>query len=294
MLTQKTTGEKVFSVFNVIILLAIALTCLLPFLNVLAISLSSNAMASSGAVTFLPKGFTLSSYQFLLTKGAFWAAFGVSIKRVVLGVVLNMLITIITAYPLSKASARFPGRSIYLWYFFFTMLFSGGLVPGYMLINELGLMDSIWALILPSTVPVWNIILMLNFFRTIPTEMEEAAYMDGAGHLRILFQIYVPCSLPSIATLTLFCTVGHWNAWFDGLLYMNRPENYPLQSYLQTIFVDIQSMGVSSDNYDLIRELSDRTLKSAQIILATVPILAVYPFLQKYFVSGLTLGSVKG
>lgn len=291
---KRTRGEKMFTIFNVLILIAIAMCCLLPFVNVLALSLSSNAMASSGTVTFWPKGFTLSSYEYLLTKSAFWTAFGVSIKRVVLGVTLNMLITMITAYPLSKSSLKFPGRTAYVWYFFFTMLFAGGLIPSYVLINEIGLMDSIWALILPSTVPVWNIILLLNFYRNIPSELEEAAYIDGAGHFRVLFQVYVPCSLPSLATLTLFCTVGHWNAWFDGLLYMNHASNYPLQSYLQTVFVDVQALGASSENFGLIQELSDNTLKSAQIIIATIPILAVYPFLQRYFVSGLTLGSVKG
>ncbi len=291
---KRTRGEKIFNIFNIILLGLIALTCLLPFLNVLALSLSSNAMASSGAVYFWPKGFTLSSYEYLLTKAPFWTAFGVSIKRVVLGVTLNMFLTVLLAYPLSKTSDKFPGRQIYMWYFFFTMLFSGGMIPAYVLINQIGLMDSIWALILPSTVPVWNIILLMNFYRGIPSELEEAAHIDGAGHLRVLFQVFVPCSLPSLATLTLFCTVGHWNAWFDGLLYMDNAAHYPLQSYLQTVFVDVSALGASSDNYDLIKELSDRTLKSAQIIIATIPILAVYPFLQRYFVSGLTLGSVKG
>ncbi len=291
---KRTRGEKVFAVFNGLITLAAALSCLLPFLNVLAISLSSNAMVSSGAVTFLPKGFTLTSYQYLLGKSQFWTAFFVSIKRVALGVALNMFITIITAYPLSKRNNQFGARKIYIWYFFFTMLFAGGLVPSYILINDLGLMDSMWALVLPSTVPVWNIILLLNFFRNIPSELEDAAYIDGAGQWRTLFQIYVPCSLPSLATLTLFCTVGHWNAWFDGLIYMDNPANYPLQSYLKTIFVDVVAMGVSSDNYHLIQELSDNTIKCSQIVIATLPILMVYPFLQRYFVSGLTLGSVKG
>lgn len=292
--TRRTKGEKIFAVFNVLITAIAALCCLLPFVNVLAVSFSSNAQVSSGAVTFWPKDFTLTSYEYLLSKAPFWTAFGVSIERVVLGVVLHMFIIIITAYPLSKSTAQFKARKYYIWYFFFTMLFGGGLIPSYMLIQSLGLMDSIWALILPSSVPVWNIILLLNFYRTIPTELEDAAYIDGASHWRTLFQIYVPCSLPSLATLTLFCTVGHWNAWFDGLIYMDDPSHYPLQSYLKTIFVDVTALGASSDNYQLIQELSDNTIKSAQIIIATIPILMVYPFLQRYFVSGLTLGSVKG
>ncbi len=292
--TKRTRGERIFAVFNGVVTAAAALCCLLPFLNVLAISFSSNAQVSSGAVTFWPKDFTLTSYEYLLGKAPFWQSFLVSLERVALGVVLNMFITIITAYPLAKRSSQFGARRYYIWYFFFTMLFGGGLIPTYLLIQSLGLMDSIWALVLPSTVPVWNIILLLNFYRGIPSELEDAAYIDGAGHWRTLFQIYVPCSLPSLATLTLFCTVGHWNAWFDGLIYMDNPAHYPLQSYLKTIFVDVTALGASSDNYELIRELSDNTIKSAQIIIATVPILMVYPFLQRYFVSGLTLGSVKG
>jgi putative aldouronate transport system permease protein len=291
---KRTAGEKCFTVVNAIIITVAAISCLLPFLNVLAISLSSNAMASGGAVTIWPKDFTTNSYQYLLTKSSFWTAFLVSLKRVAIGVSLNMFLTIIFAYPLSKPTEKFPSRTAYVWYFFFTVLLSGGLMPTYALMNSIGLMDTIWALVLPSTVPVFNIVLLLNFYRTIPSEMEDAALIDGAGHFRTLFQVFVPCSLPALATLTLFCTVGHWNAWFDGLIYMNTPENYPLQSYLQTVIIDMQSAAAASQNYDLIKELSDRTLKSAQIIIATVPILAVYPFLQRYFITGLTLGSVKG
>ncbi len=292
--TRRTKGEKIFAIFNFLITLCAALTCLLPFINVIAISLSSNAMVSSGAVTFWPKGFSLNGYQYLLTKSQFWQAFWVSIKRVGLGVVLDMFTTIITAYPLAKYPEQFRARKIYIWYFFFTMLFNGGLVPTYLLISQLNLMDTMWALVLPSTAPVWNIILLLNFFRTIPSELEDAAYIDGAGHWRTLFQIYVPCALPSLATLTLFCAVGHWNGWFEGLIYMDNPANYPLQSYLKTVFMDVVAMGVSSDNYHLIQELSDDSIKCAQIVVATIPILLVYPFLQKYFVKGITLGSVKG
>lgn len=293
---KRTIGERVFAVFNTLFVLLAALCCLLPFLNVVAMSLSSNAMASSGTVTFWPKEFTVKSYSYLMTKSAFLTAFFVSVQRVLLGVSLNMLLTVILAYPLSKSSAKFPARTRYVWFFFFTMLFSGGMIPSYVLIQNLGLMNTLWALVLPSTVPVWNIILLLNFFRSVPGELEDAAQIDGAGHFRTLFAVYVPCSLPALATLALFCTVGHWNAWFDGLIYMDRTENYPLQSYLQTVFVDLQAIAMQggSDNYGLIAELSDRTLKNAQIVIATVPILAVYPFLQRYFISGLTLGSVKG
>ena len=294
MTMKRTAGEKVFAVFNALIVAVAAITCILPFINTIAVSLSSNYYADGGMVGFWPKGFTAKSYSYLLQNAPFWTAFGVSLKRVGLGVALNMFITIITAYPLSKAREKLPSRGAYVWYFFVTMLFTGGLVPTYLLIQDLKLMNTIWALVLPSTVPIGNIVLLLNFFRHVPSELEDAALIDGAGHFRTLFRIYVPCSLPAIATLTLFCTVGHWNAWFDGLIYMNSVANYPLQSYLRTVIIDINALMTLNPDASVIRDLSDRTLKCAQIIIATIPVLMVYPFLQKYFISGLTLGSVKG
>lgn len=291
---KRSLGEKIFTVFNFVILSTAALTCLLPFINVLAMSLSSNAMVSSGDVGLIPKDFSLNSYAYLINKAPFWRAFGISVVRVVLGVGINMLLTVTIAYPLSKSKDKFPSRTLYVWFFFFTTLLSGGLIPSYFLINQLKLTDTIWALVLPSAVPVFNIILMLNFYRQVPSELEDAALIDGAGHWRTLWQIFLPCSLPAVATLTLFCTVGHWNAWFDGLIYCNDPNNYPLQSYLQNVIVAMDFSSTGVQDFDLIKELSDSTLKSAQIIIATLPILCVYPFLQRYFVTGLVVGSVKG
>lgn len=289
-------GLKISRGFNAVFLSLLALSCLLPFVHVIAVSFSANAAVSAGMVSLWPVKPTAFSYSYLLQKVQFWSAFGVSVERVLLGGAVNMFFIISIAYPLSKAKDQFRFRTLYTWYFFFTALFSGGLIPVYMLIYKIGLMDSIWALILPGAVNVFNVVLMLNFFRQIPRELEDAAFVDGAGHLRTLVQIFLPCSLPSIATLSLFTIVGHWNAWFDGLLYCNRIENYPLQSYLQTVIVglDFSKSTTVVDDYDKLKELSDRTLKSAQIIIATVPILCVYPFLQKYFVSGIVVGSVKG
>jgi len=294
MILKRTPGEKTFMMFNMLFVSAAALACILPFVNTIAVSLSSNYYADGGMVTFWPRGFTVRSYEYLLGMAPFWNSFGISLKRVGLGIVFNMFLTVITAYPLSKMRDKFPSRRLYIWFFFISMIFTGGLIPNYMLIQDLGLMNTIWSLILPSTVPIGNIILLLNFFRQIPGELEDAALIDGAGHFRTLFRIFVPCSLPALATLTLFCTVGHWNAWFDGLIYMNRMENYPLQSYLRTVIVDVTIMMTTNPNYDALKELSDRTIKNAQIIIATIPVLMVYPLLQKYFITGLTLGSVKG
>lgn len=287
---------KVFEVINNVFLILLALTCILPFIHIIAISFSSNAVVSSGAVTFWPKQVTLYAYKYLLTKDLFWTTFLNSVLRVIFGVGINMLMIVLIAYPLSKDKKDFRWRNVYLWFFFFTSLFNGGLIPNYMLLNELKMLNTIWSLVLPCAVHVFNMILMLNFFRQLPREIEEAAYIDGASHWRTLREIFIPCSLPSIATLTLFSVVNHWNAWFDGLIYMHEATKYPLQSYLQTVIVglDVTSGNFDPTDVERIKELSSRTITAAQIIIATLPVLAVYPFLQRYFVAGITLGSVKG
>lgn len=291
---KKSIGRRVFEIFNTLFLMFLAAICLLPLLNVLAISLSSSSAAGSGEVSFFPVEFTLKSYEFVLEKSEFWTSFGVSIGRVFVGVPLSLLVTILTAYPLSKTDAQFQGRKVYVAVLVFTMLFSGGLIPWYMTISNLGLIDSFWVLVLPSCVSVYNIIILMNFFRQLPYELEEAAFIDGAGFLRTLVQIVLPLSKPALATITLFCVVTHWNSWFDGLLLMNSPEHYPLQSYLQTVIVNSDTALMSTSDILTLSQVSDRTQKAAQSFVAAVPILCIYPFLQKYFTEGLVVGSVKG
>lgn len=294
MLLRQTRGQKIFNVFNYILLSAAALLCVMPLVHVVALSLSDNAAVSGGMVTLWPVRFTLEPYIYVLERGAFWTAFGVTIQRALLGTVINVLLVILLAYPLSMSKEKLRARTLYVWFFFFTMLFNGGLIPTYILVKEIGIMDSLWALILPGAVTVFNMILMLNFFRQVPEELEDAAMIDGANHWRTLWQIYVPVSTPAIATITLFCVVAHWNAWFDGLIYMRSAEHYPLQSYLQTIVVKFDFQTMSATDAMRLAQLNDRSVKAAQMVVAAVPILLVYPFLQKYFVSGIKLGSVKG
>jgi ABC-type sugar transport system, permease component len=289
-----TTGRKVFLACNYTILAISALLCLLPLINVLAISLSSKSAAAAGFVKFWPVDFTWASYKYALSKPEFIQGFLVSLERVALGYIVNMVLTILVAYPLSKDRFGFRYRHYYAWFFIITMMFSGGLIPTYMTIKEAGLLDTIWALVLPGAVPVFNVILLMNFFRGLPKEIEEAAFMDGAGRWRILIQIFLPLSLPSLATVSLFVLVHHWNSWFDGLIYMNSPKNYPLQSYLQTIIVTPELNNLQVDQLLEATMVSDRTFKAAQVFLAALPILMVYPFLQKYFMKGLVMGSVKG
>ena len=293
---KQNKSEKVFMVFNYTFLLILALICLLPFINIIAVSLSKNAAVAANYVKLWPVQFTTYAYEYVIGKKLFWSSMVVTIKRVLIGGVINMLLVVLCAYPLSKDMSNFKSRSIYVWYFFFTMLFYGGIVPLYLLMHQLHMLNTIWALILNNALPVFNMILMLNFFRQIPKELEEAAFVDGANPFRVLWAIYIPCSLPAIATIGLFVIVYHWNAWFDGLIFMNDPSNYPLQSYLQTVIVGLnfQTSQSMAGEFNKLKELSDRTVRAAQVIVATIPILCVYPLLQKYFVKGIVLGGVKG
>ncbi|SFT20852.1 carbohydrate ABC transporter permease [Paenibacillus sp. BC26] len=293
MLEYYTFSRRMFLSFNYVFLACLGILCILPIIHVLAISFSSSAAAQAGYVKLWPVQFSLSSYEYVLHKPAFFKSILVTLKRVGLGIPVNMLLTVLIAYPLAKEAKKFPMRTFYAWVFVITILFSGGLIPLYMTIKYTGIMDSIWAMILPGAVPVFNVILLLNFFRGLPKELEEAAFMDGAGHWTTLWRIFLPLSLPALATITLFATVNHWNSWFDGLIFMNSPDHYPLQSYLQTVVINRDLTLMSSADMKSLTEVNDRTAKAAQIFLGALPILMVYPFLQRFFMKGIVLGSVK-
>lgn len=293
-MVSHTAARKVFRVCNALFFLLYALLCLIPIIHIIAMSFSASTAVSAGRVTLVPVEPTLKSYEYVLRKSEFWRAFRVSLVRVVLGVGINMLMVILAAFPLSKTKQDFCARTVFVWFFMITMLFSGGMIPSFMIVKYTGLLNTIWALVLPGAVPVFNVVLLMNFFKAVPKELEESAFMDGAGYSRILFQIYLPVSLPALATLTVFALVTHWNSWFDGMIYMSDAKNYPMQTYLQSIMVSTNTKLTTKAQAQLLRLISDRTLKAAQIVIATVPILMVYPSLQKYFVAGMTLGSVKG
>lgn len=296
MVKYKSTSRTVFMVVNYCILALLSLTCLLPFLHLLAVSFSSSAAVSAGEVGFIPVDFTLYSYEFALKGGKFFAALWVSLKRVVLGVVVNLVLMILTAYPLSKTKEKVAGRNIYMAFFVVTMLINGGLIPTYLVVVKLGLKNSIWSLILPGALPVYNMIILMNFMRGLPEEIEEAAMIDGAGPFRVLLQIILPVLKPALATVGLFSIVGHWNDWFSGLIYMNKPADYPLQTYLQTLLASFEQLMQKSgtDYTKLLSMMNARTGRAAQLFLGAIPIMLIYPFLQKYFTKGLVIGSVKG
>jgi putative aldouronate transport system permease protein len=290
---QKTKSRIVFESFNYLFLTFYTVICILPFIHILAVSFSARGPADANQVGFWPIGATLENYKMALQDRYIILPFFNSLKRVILGVTCNMLITVITAYPLSKEKKDFPGRGIYTWFFIITMLFSGGLIPSYILIRNLGLLGNIWALILPSTVPIFNILVLLNFFRQLPKEIEEAAIIDGASHFGALVKIFIPLSAPSLATLVLFCSIGHWNAWFDGMIYMRDPESYPLTTYLQILITKLEQINTLADAQKMER-ISRRSLIMSYITISMLPIMCVYPFLQRYIKKGLVLGSVKG
>lgn len=283
-----------FSIINTVFLISAAVLCILPLIHIIALSFSSSAAAAAGYVKFWPVDFTWSSYNYTASRDEFWRSMVVSLKRIAIGTPLTLVLITLVAYPLSKESHVFRFRMVYAWIFFITMLFHGGLIPTYITVKELGLLDSIWALVLPNAVPIFSVVLLLNFFREVPKELEEAAFMDGAGHWKTLWKIYVPISKPALATLALFSMVEHWNSWFDGLIYMGSPSNYPLQSYLQTIVIQQNLQNLTREQLQALQEINDRTLKASQIFLGSLPIILAYPFLQKYFVKGIVLGSVKG
>ena len=294
MVESKHWASRLFVVLNYLILGFLALSCLIPLIHIFAISLSDSAAATGGLVVLWPVNFTLESYAYVARRAAFWHSMLVSVVRVLVGVGLNMVFCIVCAYPLSKEKDQFRFRTVYAWYFFLTMLVSGGLIPLYMVIRQTGLMGTFWALVIPGAVPVYNIILLLNFFRQTPRELEEAAIIDGAGQWRIMWQIFVPTSTAALATVALLSTVYHWNEWFNGILYMKTPDQYPLQSYLRTIVIDMKLTNMGANDWQALALVSDKTVKCAQIFLASLPILLAYPFLQRYFVKGMVLGSVKG
>lgn len=293
----KTRENRIFHFVNIFILAVVSLLCVLPFINLLAISFSDSAAVAAGAVGFTPVDFTLSAYEYALKGGKFIRALFISFERVFLGVGLNLILMVLTAYPLSKTRKKVAGRNIYMVYFVITMLVSGGMIPTYLVVTGLGLKDTIWALILPGALPVYNMVILMNFMRGIPEEIEEAAAIDGASPFQILTRVLLPILKPALATVGLFCIVTHWNDWFSGMIYMNNPDNYPLQTYLQSLLQNFEQLLRTQSSQDiqaLLAQMDARTGRAAQLFLGAIPVMVIYPFLQKYFTKGLVLGSVKG
>lgn len=292
MVTSRNPIDRAVDILITGFLLLLAATAFLPLINTLAISLSSKAAVTGGLVSLWPVGFNLFSYEYIIQDDKFWRAFGISLVRVALGASLNFALTVVTAFPLSRTRKAFPARDVFMWLMVIGMILNVGVVPWYLTISNYGLIDSIWALVLPTALPIWNVIIMMNFFKNIPKELDEAALIDGANPWQMLWFVYLPTSLPAMATVTLFSIVGHWNSFFDGLILMNNPDLYPLQTYIQQLVI-AQRLGLQGGQAQLLGKLSNNTLNAAKLFIAMIPILAVYPFLQGYFIRGIMLGAVK-
>lgn len=283
-------SEQILQVIIVLFLLTFSAMCLLPFLNILGSSFATSAEISTRPFILIPKTFTLDAYRYILSTPTIFRSVGVSIVITVLGTFVSMTVTSFMAYALSRKYLH--GRRFFNFLVVFTMFFSGGMIPGFLLVKQLGLIDSIWSLILPGTVSAYNMIIMRNFFQGIPDSLEESAKMDGCSNLGVFFRIILPLSLPSIATISLFYAVAYWNSYSGAILYINTPDKWPIQLLLRQIVIVSSGMNADASAVDVVPPA--QSIKMAVIMISTLPMLIVYPFVQKYFVKGAMVGSVKG
>lgn len=293
MIKNRTSGERIFDVFNVLFLTLLVIICIYPLLYVLFASVSDPlAIAAYRGVLLKPLGFSLDSYKAVINNPHIVLGYKNTLFYLVIGTALNIVLTSLGAYGLSRKNVLF--RDVIMFGITFTMMFSGGLIPTYLTVRNIGLINSRWALILPSAVSAWNLIIMRTSFQAIPESLEESARLDGANDFVILFKVILPLSTAVIAVMVLFYGVRHWNSWFPAAIYLRGREKYPLQLILREILIqnstDSMLTGASSDDKMPIGE----TIKYATIIVSTLPILAAYPFLQKYFVKGVMVGAIKG
>lgn len=288
-----TRGEKIFLVINNILMALLCAVMIYPVLFVVGRSVTPEIERALHPLRLIPAAFDWSGYKFILSSGSnIVNSYMTTIMRTLIGTTLNIIITMLLAYPLSKQ--YYPLRKPLTALIVFTMWFSGGLIPSFLLNKNLGLLNNFWVYILPSLVNAYNMIVMRNFFAQIPDSLEESAKLDGANDLRVFFSIYLPLSTASIATITLFYAVAHWNSWFDSMLYMNKKEMWTMQYTLRQLIDSATVSDITTVDASMDFIPPAETVRMATIVIATVPILCVYPFLQKYFVKGMLVGSVKG
>ncbi|SHO44447.1 carbohydrate ABC transporter permease [Anaerocolumna xylanovorans] len=296
MIENKSLDSRLRNVIIYTIVILLALICLLPLWNIVAISFSSSAAVTAQRVGLFPVQFTLAAYEKIMGDAQFRRSFGISVTRVVLALVINIILIVLMAYPLAKSSREFKGRNIYMNLLVFAMLFNGGMIPTYLVVKQLNLLNSIWSLILPGAVPIFSVILVMNFFVGVPKSLEEAAMIDGATPFQILFRVYVPVSKPSLATVALFSIVGSWNDFYSGLIYITKIKNYPVMTYIQSLSVNIEELlkaGMNSSSLESVTEVSNQNLNAAKIVVVVIPLLLIYPLLQRYLITGIVMGSVK-
>lgn len=298
---RESRGDKLFLVLVYLFLTAALIVVLYPLIYILSASISTPKYVNSGEMWLLPKGVTFDGFKLVFENARIWLGYRNTILYTSVGTVINLAVTLPAAYALSRSD--FYGRQFFMILILITMFFSGGLVPTYLVVKNLGLVNSMWALILPVSASVWNIIVARTFFQsTIPKELQEAAHMDGCTNLRLFVRIVLPLSAPIIAVMALFYGVGHWNSYFSALIYLNKENMFPLQMVLRQILV-LQQLGAETNEAVLSGEMAQLAaskaeiasmVKYAVIIVSTLPIIVLYPFLQRYFVQGVMIGSVKG
>lgn len=290
---NKTVLGTLFDISNYLFLGLFGLVAIFPFIYIIAGSFASDAELTERAVFLIPKAFTLAAYEYIFSTDTIVRSIGVSVYVTVIGTIVNLLFTVTMAYPLARRTL--VGRNIVLNLVIFSMLFSGGMIPTYLIVRELQLLDSLWALILPGAISAFNLIIVKNFFQELPQELQEAAKIDGCNEWKLLWKIVIPLSKPVLATFTLFYAVSHWNSFFNALLYINDTTKWPLQVMLRQIVMLSQAAAGDMSNMDAsFVQPPDQSIKMAVIVVGTIPILLVYPFLQKHFAKGVMLGSVKG
>lgn len=292
---KKRKKIKPFDVVNGIILIALCITIVVPFLHLLSLSFSPSYVATQGGLHLIPKDPTLDNYKAVLENRYLWNSYKNTILRTVIGTAVQLFFTSMSAYAISKS--YFPHKSFWTLFIVFTMFFSGGMIPNYLLVKELGLIDTFAVQIVPGLIGAYNMVLMRNFFSSLPEELEESCMIDGAGRFTIFFRIVLPCSKPILATVSLWLAVGHWNSWYDVLIYINDTDKYGLQNILRRIllqgttqFLDISTSIMTESTI----KISTEGLKAATVFAAIIPIMCTYPFIQKYFVKGVMVGSLKG
>ncbi|MFK7691879.1 carbohydrate ABC transporter permease [Paenibacillus sp. HJGM_3] len=294
-MVDRSPGDRLFDALVYALLSIVVLVVLYPLVFVLSASVSDPAAVMKGQVWLVPKDWTWVGYSRIFQSGEIVTGYRNTIVYTVVGTAINLAMTICAAYPLSRKD--FHGRNAIMAFAVFTMFFSGGLIPNYLLVKNLGMLDTIWALVIPNAVAVWNIVIMRTFFQTsIPHEVQESASIDGCTDFQILFRIVLPLSLPIIAVMVLFYSVAHWNAFFNALIYLTDRDHYPLQLLLREILIlgEMQEMVDMSDASLAQKLLEVEAIKYAMVVVANLPVLLLYPFLQKYFVKGVMIGAIKG
>ncbi|NBD27426.1 carbohydrate ABC transporter permease [Paenibacillus glycinis] len=293
---KRTPGEKLFDAVNLLLVLGISVLILYPLLFVLFASMSDPRQMFDNPLLLWPKGFTLQSYSAIFENRDIWVGYRNTILYTCVGTSINVIMTILGAYPLSRR--RFFGKHAFTFLFTFTMFFSGGLIPGYLVNQSLGIVNTIWALVLPGAISAFNLIIMRTYFQTqIPHELEESAYADGCGDLRLLYKIVLPLSTPIIAVMILFYGVGHWNSYFDALIYISDREKYPLQLILREILIQNslkEMLTVAVDDQYGDRMIAREGIKYAIVVVSSLPLLVFYPMLSKFFEKGIMVGAIKG